>query len=269
MERDRPILGFVHIPKTAGTTVKFILRNSTFFRHCDLQPLVLRGIFTNRDFRFMEKVFFFGLRSVAGHSLMHATERLSAPIHYFTFVRDPLKRCLSHYQQVKRARRRKGSDITFEDFMQLDDMANCQVRRIAGSPDLEKAIEALSSRYLFVGLTERFSESMIVLQRLCHYPLNLEYERLHVTKDNSAKQEVLDDPGSFRLLQETNELDKALYAFVRDELYPAFRKRAGVEVQELDEKDFLLTSYPLKYKLTRAYNQSVYRSLSKLRRWFK
>jgi hypothetical protein len=153
--------------------------------------------------------------------------------------------------------------------MQLDGMADCQVRRIAGRPDLQKAIEELSNRYLFVGITERFAESMIVLQRLWTYPLKLEYERLHVTKDNTAKQDVLNNLDSHRLLKESNALDSQLYRYVRDELYPSLRKRAGLEAQELVEEDFPPMQYPLRYKLTRAYNQSVYRSLSKVRRWFR
>jgi len=153
--------------------------------------------------------------------------------------------------------------------MQLDGMADRQVRHIAGRAGLQKAIEELSNRYLFVGITERFAESMIVLQRLCSYPLKLEYERLHVTKDNTAKQDVLNDPDSRRLLQESNALDLQLYTYVRDELYPALRKKAGIEAQEVEEEDFLPMPYPLRYKLTRAYNQSVYRSLNKLRRWLR
>ena len=56
LNEKRPILGFVHIPKTAGTTLKFILRNSTFCRHCDLQTTVRHGTFRDEDYRFMRKV---------------------------------------------------------------------------------------------------------------------------------------------------------------------------------------------------------------------
>ena len=265
----RPIIGFLHISKTAGTTVKFILRNSTYLRHCDLQPLIKYGIFTNDDFKFLRKIFFFGVRSISGHSLICPTANLSAPIQYFTFVRDPLQRCLSHYQHLKRSRRRCGEDITFEEFIQDKDVANHQVRCIAGDSDLAKAKHELSQLYLFVGLTERFAESMLVLQRLCPYPLKLEYTRRHVTMDNIAKQEVLANLEHCRLLQESNQLDLQLYAYVRDELYPELRKKAGLSVaDDVDEKRFLPKSYPVCYKFTRAYNMAVYRSLSKVRRRF-
>jgi len=263
----RPILGFVHIPKTAGTTVKFILRNSTFFRHCDLQPLVRDAVFTDADFHFMKKIFFFGLNSISGHSLIHPTAHLSAPLQYFTFVREPLQRCLSHYQQMKRSRLRQGCDITFEDYMQIKDVYDHQVRRIAGGPDIERAKHELSTRYMFVGLTERFAESMLVFQRLCPYPLNLAYKRLHVAKDNTAKQEVLDNPDSRRLLEEGNQLDLQLYNYIRDELYPGLCERAGLSLREVDEMDFVSNTYPLRYKVTRGYNNAVYKPLIRLRQW--
>lgn len=267
--QSRFILGFVHIPKTAGTTVKHILRNSTYLRHCDLQPLVRRGIFMDSDFKFLKKIFFFGVRSIAGHSLKCPTENLSVPVQYFTFVRDPLERCLSHYQHVKRLRRQKGENISFEEYMQVKDRRDKQVRHIAGGLDLAKAKHELSQRYLFVGLTERFAESMLILQRLCPYPLKIRYTRRHVTVDNTAKQDVLNNPASRRLLEESNQLDQQLYTYVRDELYPSLREKAGLsEAGDINEKHFLPTSYPLCYKLTRGYNIAVYRTLSKLRRHF-
>ena len=72
-----------------------------------------------------------------------------------------------------------------------------------------------------------------------------------------------------RLLQESNQLDLQLYAYVRDELYPELRKKAGLSVaDDVDENRFLPKSYPVCYKFTRAYNMAVYRNLSKLRRRF-
>jgi hypothetical protein len=263
----RPILGFVHIPKTAGTTLKFILRNSTFLRHCDLQPLVRDDVFTDADFGFMQKIFFFGLHTISGHSLIHPTAHLSAPVRYFTFVREPLQRCLSHYQQIKRGRQKLGRDLSFEDYMQIKDVHDHQVRRIAGQPDVERAKHELATRYMFVGLTERFAESLLVFQRLCLYRINPAHRRLHVTKDNTARSEVLDNPESRRLLEQGNQLDLQLYQYVRDELYPALREKAGLSDREVDEAKFVSNSYPLRYKVTRGYNNAVYKPLVRLRQW--
>jgi hypothetical protein len=151
--------------------------------------------------------------------------------------------------------------------MENEDSINCQVRRIAGEPNLEKALEELARQYFFVGLTERFVESMLILQKLSPYPLNLQHKRLHVTKDDTPKKEVLDSPANCDLMEEGNQLDLALYAYVRDELYPSFRKEAGLVTPEPDEKEFQPSSYPIRYKLTRWYNNAMYRNLNKLRRF--
>jgi hypothetical protein len=144
-------------------------------------------------------------------------------------------------------------------------MHDHQVRRIAGAPHLEKAKELLSG-YLFVGITERFTESMSLFQKLCPYPLNLQCKRLHVTKDKTAAQKVMKEAASRRVLEESNQLDLQLYTFARDTLYPALRKKAGLEPLESNEKDSLPQAYPFRYKCTRTYNLAVYRSMNKLRR---
>ena len=38
MSAATPLLVFVHINKTAGTTLRFILRSSYGARHCDVEP---------------------------------------------------------------------------------------------------------------------------------------------------------------------------------------------------------------------------------------
>lgn len=262
------MLGFVHIQKTAGTSVKFMLRNSTYLRHCDIMPKERYGIVSDEDIKLAKRVFFFGLNTISGHDLKNPTDNISEPIQYFTFIRDPLQRCASHYQHIKRSRIRIGEDISFEEFIQDEEKRDFQVRKIAGGPDLEKAKDALKEKFFFVGLTERFAESMVVFQHLCPYKINLKYTRLHVAKDNTAKKEVLEDPATRRLLEESNALDVELYEFVRDVIYPAQLEKAGLGDITVHEKDFEPDSYPLRYKLTRGYNNAIYKSLINLRRYF-
>lgn len=262
------MLGFVHIEKTAGTSVKFILRNSTILRHCDIMPQERYGIVSDEDLKLAKRAFFFGLQSISGHGLINPTENISDPIQYFTILRDPLQRCASHYQHIKRSRRRKGEDISFEEFIQDETKRDFQVRKIAGEPDLDKALQDLKEKFLFVGLTERFAESMEIFRHLCPYKINIRYSRLHVAKDNSAKKEVLETPHLRKLLEEGNALDSKLYEFVRDVLYPAQITETGLANIEIDETDHREDSYPYRYKLTRGYNNAVYKSLIKLRRYF-
>jgi hypothetical protein len=259
------MVGYVHINKTGGTTIKYILRNSTWLRHCDLPTPRRDAVAEPADIAFARKVFFFGLNSITGHSLRPWVEGLPGSIDYFSMLRDPQKRCLSHYQHVKRASRRKGSDITFEQFMDNERYRDRQVRHIAGVPDAEKAKKIIQERFFFVGLLERFDESMHILQELLPFPIPLAYQPRHVAKDNRAKQEVLDNPASRELLERGNRLDQELYEFVRDELYPAYRTKAGITA-EAHPAPLKPSGYPLRYRVTRFYNQAIYRSLNKLHR---
>ncbi|MCF8108923.1 MAG: sulfotransferase family protein [Desulfohalobiaceae bacterium] len=259
---------FVHLNKTAGTTFKFILRNTFGLRHCDLQSKLPRRPVTEDDLCFAHKVFPFGLKSVAGHGLIDPRHHLTGRHHYVTFLRDPLKRGASHYQHIKRARHRYQKTYSFEEFLEDTRLHNLQVKTIAGSEDLAKAKQELANHYHFVGLTERFDESLQILQAIGPERLNLGYHRLHTARENSAKREVLDDPGKRSLLADHNALDRALYRFVQEVLYPAQVQKAF----STGEKPVLPQSgphgYPFRYKMNRAYHQAVYRTLVKLRRRF-
>ena len=262
------MVGFVHINKTGGTTIKYILRNSTWLRHCDLPTPYPDAVATPEDIDFARRIFFFGLNSITGHSLRPWVDGIPGPIDYFTMLRDPLLRCLSHYQHIKRGKQRKGEDITFEQFMQNERFRNRQVNHIAGESNVDKAKQIIRERFFFVGLLERFDESMMILQKLLPFPITLGYKPRHVAKDNMAKQAVLDDAASCELLHKGNRLDQQLYTFVRDELYPTYRQKAGVIVGQTPEP-LKPSRFPARYKVTRFYNQSVYRTFDKLRRRLK
>ena len=262
------MIGFVHLNKTGGTTFKFILRNTFGLQHCDLQSKLPRRPVTEDDLCFAHKVFPFGLKSVAGHGLIDPRHHLKGRHHYVTFLRDPLKRGGSHYQHIKRAKTRSGKAYSFADYLDDPALHNLQVKTIAGSEDLDKARQELAEHYLFVGLTERFDESLRILQVLSPNPLDLRYGRLHVARENSAKREVLEDPEKRARLAEQNALDMELYRFVEAELYPALLRKALPGGAGLGEPAQNGKRYPFRYKLNRAYQQAVYRNLLKLRRRF-
>lgn len=264
----RVTAGFVHIPKTGGTTIKFILRNSTLFRHCDIQTLIPHSPATVEDLKFMRKFFFFQLHSVAGHALRPWLRDLPLNLSFFTMVRDPVLRSISHYQHLKRSLQRRGADITFEDFVRNGKYSNSQVRHIAGCPDLEKAKTFLRSSFFFVGLIERFDESMRVLQKLFPYSFCLGYLPRHVAKNTALKDEILNSPICCDQLLECNRLDVQLYAFVRDELYPAFCEQAGIIADVGNVPRLQAPAWPIKYRLTRFYSHGIYRTGNKIRRLF-
>ncbi len=87
---------FLHVPKTAGSTFQFILENSFSPAACRTNH-AKKELFDASDLAFARKVFPW-VRSIAGHNLL---DPLSLPIEnpfYITFLRKPVARVISHYQ---------------------------------------------------------------------------------------------------------------------------------------------------------------------------
>ena len=205
------MIAFVHIEKTAGITLNHILRRSFGTRHSDVIPIDRHShVLTPRDLQFA-KVAYRDLVSIAGHTVRPTDElRKHFPeLKYYSFFRDPLSRTASHYQyQVQRM----GVQEPFESWIRRDIYRNFQVRKLAGSDDLEKALEILDQAIAFVGLTHRFEESLVMLKReFGHLGIRTAYRARNVASSNTIKDRLLKDVSSRRLLKEANDLDQVLF----------------------------------------------------------
>ena len=278
--RKSPLIGFVHIPKTGGTTMKFVLRNSFGWRHCDVLTLRPDRIFSDEELRFVRR-FYPGLRSIAGLHIKPYARSISDPIDYFTFLRDPVTRCASHFQQQLR----RGSRVknwtrvdagtpklrySLEEF--LEHRGNHQTRRIAGRVDLDQALEELHGKYFAVGLTEDFALSLRIFERLCPYELDLRYSARKVAPDDTVKKALLDDRDTRQLIAQANAVDQQLYDYVRNTLFPAQLAKAGLggSAEKLEPLGGDARRYTRRYVASRAYRNGVYRQALKLRkRWLR
>ena len=152
------MLAFIHINKTAGRTLRYILRSSFGLRHCEVEPWHAAWTgppFSAQDLKRVRKVYP-RLESIAGHRVTGYADLDDggpAPVRYFTFMRDPLKTCASRFQYNVQYRGKQG--LVFEDWIQKDWTRNHQTRMIAGTADASAAIQILRTKQVFVGLTER------------------------------------------------------------------------------------------------------------------
>jgi len=230
------MLVFVHIEKTGGRTLRYILRSSYGPRHCEVEPDGLWDDlpFSTSDLRRLRRVYP-RLVSVAGHRVTGYVdlEEQGTDFRYFTILRDPLKMCASRYQfHVDR----KKKNLSLEEWLQKDAVRNAQAKRIAGTPSANDAIRMIDRKEMFVGLSECFDESLVLLKALRAPDLNIGYTSVNVAKGNNLARDLLANQRTRQAIVEANHADIELYGHVREELYPAFRQEYGASLDDAVRK---------------------------------
>ncbi|MCP4066671.1 MAG: sulfotransferase family protein, partial [Phycisphaeraceae bacterium] len=176
-----PVL-FVHIPKTAGTAL-FAIAASIHGRipglidpRIFLIPLDWNGPDDDpATVAAVRRRTPGSLRYSSGHCSIRFRDHLPADTRVITMLRDPVKRVLSAYANMRRdsgnGYHQIASRSTLEEILEarsLPELDNGQVRRLAGvQPDagptdrshLDLAIQNVDEEFTAVGFTERFDES--------------------------------------------------------------------------------------------------------------
>jgi len=225
------MLAFAHIQKTAGVTINRILRRSFGLRHCDVEPWssderYYDTFYSAGDHRRLERLYP-NLLSIAGHQVKpHSDLRDVCPdIRYFTFFREPEARTASHYQYVVQ---KMGKTEPFEQWIKREEFHDVQTKHIAGSADLDAAIKTLHEDCIFVGLIERFDESLVIMKNKLSDPrFDIRYTRENVARDATIKKRLIDDPTTNALLKGANRIDNELYNYVVGELYEKQKREFG------------------------------------------
>src|SRR5215469_838513 len=174
---DQPAIIFLHIPKTAGTTLNRIIEwqynpLSVF----TIDPYGIRA--TPERLRELPQERRRRLRMVRGHCYYGLHELLPQGATYMTVLREPVARFLSSYYFIQRRplhpmhRKVTTERLGVEDFIRLTPhRQNLQTSLIAGIKSngkceahvLEIAKENLAKSFSVVGLCERFRESLMLM----------------------------------------------------------------------------------------------------------
>ncbi len=261
---------FVHLSKSGGTTVTYILRSTYGLRHCQVEPWHARWTgppFSIQDLERLRKLYP-NLRSIAGHRVTGYVDLGDDGdrFDYFTMIRDPVKSSASHYQYKKEV---SGKKIAFEDWIQQDWTRNPATKQIAGVDDVNEAIRIIEKRNMFVGLAEHFDESMVLLKRLRFNELNISYKRVNVASSNAIKERLLSTERTREMIAEAHAADLQLYDYVKQELLEGYRREYGASL-EADVAEFLQTqSGDFNYRnltLSRMKHYGLYKPLLELHR---
>lgn len=238
------MIAFIHINKTAGTTLKYILRRSFGGGHCDVrihpknegeEGDINKRVLTLLDLKRTKKINPW-LKSISGHLVTGYSDiKEMEGIRFYTFLRDPIARTLSHYQYSKR----HHPDIEpLEDWLRKPYNRNVQSRKLVGSENGQRAVEFITNNVGFVGLQENFVESLLLMKRWVN---NSKFDPRHVAMNvagkstNNAEDDI--DSEIFEALRKANEEDIKVFQFVRDQVYPKQIENYG-ESFETDLEDF-------------------------------
>ncbi|MDQ3199163.1 MAG: sulfotransferase family protein [Verrucomicrobiota bacterium] len=218
---DREALIFLHIPKTAGTTLNRIIEWQynplTIFT---MDPYRIRA--TAERLRALSEARRRKLRMVRGHLYYGVHEYLPQGAAYFTLLREPVARVLSAYHFILRRplnplhRKLKKEQLSVEDCVrQFPERQNMQCKFIAGVKEatagaerlLDIAKENLTKSFSVVGISERFEESLMLMATTFDWEIP-SYDNWKVAK---LRPEI--DSGVVEMIRDHNRLDLELYDF--------------------------------------------------------
>ena len=211
---------FIHIEKTAGTTLDHIFINNFIF-YFGLESYCYwtnqKGTyFSAAEFENLVKYFAF-IKGIGGHSLRNwLNYDANNNIHYVTFLRNPIQRYMSHYLHQKY---KMGIKWDIEDFIKDNRFNDYMTYRFSENGNLEKAKDNLK-KIDFVGFQEEFDASLLLMRHFMGMSeLCINYEAKNINKHGHDEAKViLEDPRIKNTIMENNEKDIELYDFARTEI---------------------------------------------------
>jgi len=235
------LIAFVHIPKTAGITLYSIIAHA--YSADQVQKIMMRGmslripramiipkpLISFSKIRRLKAAIKDGntLRLIRGHFDMSLGKVLPADTRFFTLLRDPVERAISHYYHFRRQTTDPIHTLALQSSLEewvsargLVEMDNGQVRRLAGAMNLpfgrvtaellDRAKMNLAERFAVVGLTERFDASQVLLHRAFGWPLE-RFSAQNVGSNRPPRSRISDE--TLEVLQKFNRFDSELYRF--------------------------------------------------------
>lgn len=264
MNVPNPLDIFLHIPKTAGTT----LHNIIWREYAEGVYTLDYGVQTLETFRGLDPAGQAQIRLLTGHLTFGAHEGLQRPTRYFTIMRDPVELVLSFYYYIRsrpdHPQHPLANRLSLPDFIaskRNPDVHNAQTHLIAGgSANLDQAKANIQQHFLLVGLTEQFDQTLLLLRRHLGWQ-NLHYARMNVTSKRPSKTEL--SPAVLDAILAANQLDIQLYQFAQarfQEQVAAYGANFQADLATFQRKNRLLTP------LMRAYWQGRQRYILASRR---
>jgi hypothetical protein len=212
---------FLHLPKTAGSTLRRILER----QYGSDAVLGLYESTFGDEVATLTPEQMGSTRVIAGHFYFGVHEHLSGPWSYLTFLREPVERVVSHYHFVRRQPEHYLHEaalaMSLPEYVRFCGEAepnNDQTRLLAGAamasadgtsaPAMLPAAKRNLDSHAAVGLTEAFDASLVLMRRVFGWGRPF-YVRQNVREQRSGSQSVPADERE--VIRTYNALDVELY----------------------------------------------------------
>jgi hypothetical protein len=213
---------FLHVPKTAGTTLREIVNRQ-------FRPDLVYAVYETdpafpslEDLEQLPSERLDSLRVVLGHMNFAVVDHIPETARFMTILREPVDRVLSLYHHQMTLYRKPHQRLPIPDHVVGRKMILCdnhQTRIVSGeSPKfgkchegmLERAIENIESRFDVVGLTERFDESLLLMCEAFDWVIPF-YIQDNVSVARPERDEFSES--DLNVIREYNDLDARLYDY--------------------------------------------------------
>lgn len=180
-----------------------------------------------------------GLSCIGGHFNYGIHELFSKPYTYITMLSDPVDRVVSFYHYLKNrpshGKHDRAKNMDFKAY--LDEFrsktADFQTRLITGGkPDLETAKKHLLQDFSFVGLTERFDESLFLIKNDFGWTKQI-YNKQTFSNQRTGNIQLPEEITA--LIKEHNQMDLELYHFAAGLFEQRIQSLDASSRQDLEE----------------------------------
>jgi len=280
---EEPVVIFVHISKTAGTTLRRVIQHQfqpheifEFYRDKRKEPQV--GINKFNELSENRKG---AIKFISGHIGFGVHEFLQRPYTYITVLRNPIDRVVSQYYFLLTKKNFKEQNKTFEEFLQTEIRGrNLMTLYLSGAllknklyssntgvnylkctdETLKLAKSNLKNYFKVVGLLEKFSETCILLKQILGWDIPPFYGKSNVCKNRPLTSDL--SKNTLRLIETSNEFDIQLYDYAK-EIFDAQVSSQGSFFQEavssLNRVNNLSSLAKFNYTLASSYKRVSFR----------